>query len=294
MSIIKSFSVGNGDMFYIKHDTDSFTIIDCYLDNVYGYDIFNEIQTESKGKGIHRFISTHPDDDHIFGLAYLNNKMPIRNFYCVKNQATKEDDTDDFSEYCSLRDDTQKAFYLFSGCSRKWLNITDSERGGAGIEILWPNENNDYFKEALQSANDGNSPNNISPIVKYSLEGGATILWMGDLESDFTENIQDEITMNAIDILFAPHHGRDSGKLPEKWLKIMSPKVVIIGEAPSKDLNYYSGYNTITQNSAGHITLECLSGKVHVYVSNRNYSVDFLAQYNLPNSYGKYLGTINL
>ena len=26
MSVIKSFSVGNGDMFYIKHDTDNFTI----------------------------------------------------------------------------------------------------------------------------------------------------------------------------------------------------------------------------------------------------------------------------
>ena len=31
MSVIKSFSVGNGDMFYIKHDTDNFTIIDCNL-----------------------------------------------------------------------------------------------------------------------------------------------------------------------------------------------------------------------------------------------------------------------
>lgn len=32
MSIIKSFSVGNGDTFYIKHGNDSFTVIDCCLD----------------------------------------------------------------------------------------------------------------------------------------------------------------------------------------------------------------------------------------------------------------------
>jgi len=31
MSIIKSFAVGNGDMFYIKHNSDNFSIIDCYL-----------------------------------------------------------------------------------------------------------------------------------------------------------------------------------------------------------------------------------------------------------------------
>ena len=33
MSIIKSYSVGNGDMFYIKHGTDNFSIIDCCLYN---------------------------------------------------------------------------------------------------------------------------------------------------------------------------------------------------------------------------------------------------------------------
>ena len=31
MVIIKSFSVGEGDMFYIKHGVSSFTIIDCNL-----------------------------------------------------------------------------------------------------------------------------------------------------------------------------------------------------------------------------------------------------------------------
>lgn len=31
MSLIKSLSVGNGDMFYIKHGVDSFTTIDCCM-----------------------------------------------------------------------------------------------------------------------------------------------------------------------------------------------------------------------------------------------------------------------
>ena len=31
LSIVKSFSVGEGDMFYIKHGSSNFTIIDCYL-----------------------------------------------------------------------------------------------------------------------------------------------------------------------------------------------------------------------------------------------------------------------
>lgn len=31
MTIIKSFSVGNGDMFAIRHHSDNFTIIDCCM-----------------------------------------------------------------------------------------------------------------------------------------------------------------------------------------------------------------------------------------------------------------------
>ena len=31
MPIVKSFTVGDGDMFYIKHNSSNFTIIDCQL-----------------------------------------------------------------------------------------------------------------------------------------------------------------------------------------------------------------------------------------------------------------------
>lgn len=292
MSIVKSFSVGEGDMFYIKHGNDNFTIIDCCMseeDRIY---IVKELKSESKNKGITRFISTHPDDDHFRGLAYLNQNMPICNFYCVENEATKADETDDFKEYCALRDDSKKAFYLVRECSRKWLNEGDEERGASDIHVLWPVTTSVHYREALAKAKEGKSFNNISAIVKYSLNDGATILWMGDLEADFMGKIKDEITMDAADILFAPHHGRD--KVPEDWLDDMDPKLVIIGEAPSKDLNYYEGYDTITQNSAGDIILECVSGKTHIYVSNKSYSVDFLDDEGMPDTYGKYIGTLKV
>jgi beta-lactamase superfamily II metal-dependent hydrolase len=294
MSIVKSFSVGDGDMYYIKHMSDNFTMIDCCMSEDDSDDIIKEIKSESKHKGIVRFISTHPDDDHIRGLADLDDEMKLLNFYCVKNKATKPDETTDFDRYCELRDDSKKAFYIFRGCSRKWMNTKSEERGSAGINILWPVTTNEHYKAALKDANEGKSPNNISSIVKYSLNGGATILWMGDLETGFMEKIKDEFTIDAADILFAPHHGRDSGKVPQDWLDDMDPKIVIIGEAPSKHLNYYDGYDTITQNSAGDITLECVSEKVHIYVSNQNYSVDFLDDENMADTYGKYIGTLKV
>ncbi len=295
MTIVKSLSVGDGDMFYIKHGSDNFTIIDCCMPDDDRDEIIKEIKSESKSKEIKRFISTHPDDDHIYGLVDLDDKMKIRNFYCVKNSATKPDETDDFDRYRELRNDSRKAFYLFRECSRYWMNRSKEGRGSSGINILWPITSNKHYKEALKKAKNGESPNNISPIVKYSRKGGASILWMGDLETDFMESVKDAITMDAANILFAPHHGRDSGKVPRGWLDEMDPQLVIIGEAPSKHLNYYGGYDTITQNSAGDITLECIEEMVHIYVSGDDYAVDFLSDEGIPdNRHGYYLGTLLL
>lgn len=294
MSIIKSFSVGNGDTFYIKHESDNFTVIDCCLDISNIDDIIDEIVSESDGRGIFRFISTHPDDDHIKGLKQLDDQIGIINFYCVNNKATKDDETDDFKKYCELRD-SEKHFYIYKGCSRKWMNIGDDERDSSGINILWPDVSNDDYKDALKTSEKGESPNNICPIIRYSLKNGVKVLWMGDLESDFMEKIKDYVDFSEIDILFAPHHGRKSGKVPSDVLATLSPKIIVVGEAPSKDLEYYSGYNTITQNSAGDITFECLENKVKIFVSNSNYSVDFLTKeksYNI--GLGHYIGTLNL
>ena len=293
MTIVKSLSVGDGDMFYIKHNSDSFTIIDSCMAEEYREDIVAELKREKSGKGIARFISTHPDDDHIQGLEYLDDELELLNFYCVKNEATKEDDTNDFDRYCNLRD-SDKAFYIFSGCSRRWINRGNDERGSAGINILWPETANEHFKKALKDAADGKNPNNISPIIRYSLQSGVTMLWMGDLETDFMEDIEDALSLPAVDILFAPHHGRDSGKVPQSLLDDLSPKIIIIGEAPAEHLNYYKGYHTISQNSAGDITFECDGSLVHIYVSSDSYEVDFLEDHSPGDKYGQYIGTLEL
>lgn len=114
------------------------------------------------------------------------------------------------------------------------------------------------------------------------------------METDFMEDIEHDLELPAVDILFAPHHGRDSAKIPQSLLDQMSPKIIVIGEALSRHLNYYNGYNTITQNSAGDITFECASKLVHIYVSNDSYGVDFLDYYQCNDTYGRYIETVEL
>lgn len=292
MVTIKSFSVGHGDMFYINHGADSFTVIDCCLGTETKEVILQEIKGLSAAKGISRFISTHPDDDHVRGLKLFDERLPIANFYCVRNAATKTNQSDDFDYYCQLRD-SSKAFYITRNCKRKWINDSSEERGSAGIEILWPKTDNRFFLEALAAAARGEVPNNISAIVQYTLKDGPTALWMGDMDTEFMENIESELSLPHVDILFAPHHGRDSGKIPSSMLEVMSPKVIIVGEAPSQHLHYYPEFNTITQNSAGNIVFGFQTGKVHVFTSNA-YEVDFLVDESLTLLGHYYVGTLNL
>lgn len=295
MTTIKSISVSEGDMFYIIHNSDNFTQIDCNMEENTINKIIDDVKAASQGKGVCRFISTHPDEDHLKGLKRLDEEMNILNFYCVRNNVKKDSETTDFKHYKSLRDDEKKAFYLYKGCKRRWMNESSAERGCAGINVHWPDRYSKSFQDALRIADSGKGANNISPIITYSLENGVNAMWMGDLEKDFLEKIENEVEWRPQNILFVPHHGRKSGRVPNSILGKIEPDIVVIGEGPSDELDYYKGYNKITQNSAKDIWFECESQWVDIYVSSNTYKVDFLTNKGLQ-SYGdrRYLGSLEV
>lgn len=290
MPLIKSLSVGTGDMFYIVHGTDNFTIIDCNLKADNADEIIAELKQVSRNKGMSRFICTHPDEDHFRGIELLDKALSINNFYCVKNDAKKEELTDSFLHYKLLRDG-DKAFYLEKGIRRRWLNASDDTRSAAGITVLWPNVDNPIYVAALHKCDTGESPNNISCVLRYALNGGASFMWLGDLETEFMESIVDDIELEKTTVVFASHHGRKSGKIPDSWLEKLDPQIIVIGEAPSRHMHYYTGYKTITQNRAGHITMDCTDGYVHFYVTNESYSRDFLSD-EAQSKFPGYIGSI--
>lgn len=298
MSCIKSFSVGEGDMFYIEHNSDNFTIIDCCLKKKEGVEdiILDEIKKLSDRKGITRFISTHPDDDHISGLKDLNDKISIVNFYRVDNETTKEDGGEDFECYCTLRDDPKHNFELKKDCTRRWMNCSNEERSSSNLDCLWPIISNSKYKEALTTAKKTGKPNNISPAIRYHTDN-FSFLWMGDMETDMQKEFETQVndSIPETTIVFAPHHGRDSGKIPSELLDRLKPQLIVVGEAPSKDLNYYSGYNTITQNTTGDIYFDVQSNYIHIYVGNDSYdkAEGLITIKTVPNVEGmKYLGSI--
>lgn len=118
-------------------------------------------------------------------------------------------------------------------------------------------------------------------------------MWLGDLETDFMESIGDEIELKKTTVVFASHHGRASGKIPDSWLEKLDPQIIVIGEAPSRHLHYYTGYNIITQNSAGHITMDCAGDKLDIYVTSDNYHRDYLENLG-KNKFPGYIGSLEV
>jgi hypothetical protein len=81
------------------------------------------------------------------------------------------------------------------------------------------------------------------------------------------------LTSDRHAILFAPYHGRNSGRVPRSLVDQLKPRIIVIGKAPSRYSHYYGGYETLTQNSAGDITFECETGKVQIFKSENTYEV---------------------
>jgi hypothetical protein len=174
------------------------------------------------------------------------------------------------------------------------MNQSCEQRSHSGINILRPITDNQHYQEALEEAKTWWSPNNISPIITYAVGNSCNILWMGDIEKDFLEKIKDEVWFKKFNILFAPHHWRVSWKIPKDILDIIQPDIVIIWEAPAEDLDYYNWYNTITQNSAGNITLDCWDKRIDIFVSNNEYPAPFLKKEEILKSKSWYLWTLYL
>ena len=174
------------------------------------------------------------------------------------------------------------------------MNQDNKERKSAGVSILWPDRGNKHFKEALAEGEAGIAYNNMSAVIRYSLVGPAPASFgLAISIPNSWRASQIASSWKKTTVVFAAHHGRKSGKIPDSWLEKLDPQIIVIGEAASRHLHYYTGYKKITQNHAGDITFDLQDNKVHIYVSNPNYSRDDLDDEG-QNTFPGYVGSITV
>lgn len=234
---------------------------------------------------IWRFIITHPDMDHLDGIKDLYNTFSIPNTWDTNN--TKAIDAsknfagfnkEDWEFYTQLRDGAISN-------TRRVTNYAESKNSfwvEDDIKVLCPTP------ALLSTANNTTKNwNDASYVLLYTpLKADGTrwkILFAGDSEDGSWEYIlaNHKADVTNVDVLFAPHHGRDSGRSYE-FLKTVQPRVTLFGNASSKHLAYDSYQSTgnrkntrITNNQAGYVVLNCTDSHLSVYVKNYQFMVNF-------------------
>jgi beta-lactamase superfamily II metal-dependent hydrolase len=316
MAIIHFLNVLEGDCNIIQHDADRTTVID--ISNGYNdYDTAEEIAVKNselrkamyertqvpadkkdykqkktpdnpifylKEKGIQnifRFIVTHPDMDHLDGIKDLFDDFSITNFWDTDNKKEISDKSnsggynlEDWKFYKSLRDgkiSPSKRLTYFSNNSNLYYNQDN-------IEILSPTPS------IVKACNEKENWNDSSYVILYTppkVNGGNwKILFAGDSEDLTWEHIikNHADKVKNLDILFAPHHGRDSNRNFD-FLKSLTPTITLFGNASSNHLAYtkYPG-TRITNNQAGYIILDISSQHIKIYVKNAEFAKDFRAK----------------
>jgi len=313
MAIIHFLNVLEGDCNIIQHDSGRTTIID--ISNGYNdYDTAEEIAVKNsqrrkdmylrtqvpanktdyrqkgepdnpisylKNKGIKdifRFIITHPDMDHLDGIKDLFTDFSIANIWDTDNKKEISDkansggyNMDDWQFYKSIRDgkiSPSRRLTYFSGNSNPFYNQDD-------IEILSPTPT------IVNACNTNNNWNDLSYVILFTppkASGGKwKILFSGDSEDLTWEHILKNHSekIRDIDILFAPHHGRDSNRNYD-FLATLQPKITLFGNASSK----YLAYNKypeirITNNQAGYVILDISPNNIEILVKNYEFARDF-------------------
>lgn len=244
---------------------------------------------------IFRFIITHPDMDHLDGLKDLFDSVNINCFWDTDNEKVIANfkgggyNKEDWEFYLDLREgrfrsDVRRTFYA----GNSW-NYFDQDR----LQILAPTS------ELVNEANLTDDYNDCSYVLLYTqpkAKGGFwKILFAGDSHDNTWEHILKnyKADVSDVDILFAPHHGRDSDRSYE-FLDTLKPRITLFGNASSKHLAYdcYPEIR-ITNNQAGYIILDIKDEHLGVYVKNYEFARDFRS--NPKRNYGepKYNNTLD-
>lgn len=227
---------------------------------------------------IWRFIVTHPDMDHLDGIKdFYQEFKPAHTWDTDNNKKIEQEanfsgfNPDDWKFYTDLRDgkyDASKRLSLLSGNEGQFWTEDN-------LKILCPT------KELCQAANECGDYNDSSYVLLFTppKHNGKSwkILFSGDSHDKSWEHILKNYSEEIanIDVLFAPHHGRDSNRSFE-FVKILNPKVTLFGNASASHLAY-SKYPKIrlTNNQAGYIILDIDGTSINFYVKNKEFANHF-------------------
>lgn len=230
---------------------------------------------------VFRFIVTHPDMDHLDGLADLFSAYPPTNLWDTANQCEKDFEEgspyreEDWLLYKRLRDSNPQAspkrLTLYSGQRGQYYNEGETPgSGGDGLHVLAPTTT--LIADAITC----DDYNDASYAILYKSNAGR-ILLAGDSHDNTWEHIlaHHRRDVENVEVLVAPHHGRKSGRSYE-FLDVVRPQLTLFGNANSAHLAYgawhYRGLPVITNNQADCVVIDTDGPQMQVYATHLPYA----------------------
>ncbi|MFP3794735.1 ComEC/Rec2 family competence protein [Paraburkholderia sp. SIMBA_027] len=239
----------------------------------------NYIQTYGLGR-FFRFIVTHPDMDHMDGLAKLHTEIGFDNFWDTgaRREAPdfdgfyrySKDDWDMYQRLIANRVDGVTVLKKIAGDYFPYASKPDKDGKAAdALYILAPD------KELLCDPNENDDINEASYVLNYNSLGG-NMVFPGDAHDASWEYVieNNKYLQGNCSFLLAPHHGRHSERSYD-FLDFLKPKLTVLGCSPSKYIDYGQwsrrGLEILTSNQAGNIVLDINDGYYDVYVENDDF-----------------------
>ncbi len=253
--------------------------------------------TERGIQSVHRFILTNPDMDHMDGIkAFFEQFSPV-NFWDTDNNVEKDFsdsgpyDEDDWGFYKSLRDTNPntnpRRLTLHSGADGPFYNRDEqSNAGGDGLYILSPTP------ALVSEANECYDHNDCSYVILYKTRT-YRIVFGGDSHDKTWTHIlaTHRADVMNIDLLIAPHHGRDSDRSYD-FLDVLKPRLTFFGNANSEHLAYQAWNSRtlwhITNNQAGCMIVAIGDYGMALYVTHKPFAVQLNPQTTYDNEFKAY------
>lgn len=236
--------VGNGDCTIIELPDGNLMMVDICNGGGTNRQKTDPIRYLGNRTDLFRYVQTHPDMDHMDGLAALARKCTITNFWDTANTKPRPDFSsryakgkpEDWDAYQRLR---QNAKHNYRGLSSATL-----QGGGQlpyGLYTLHPTQ------EAIRNANSSGEWNN-SAYVLLLKDRGFKALIAGDIDDGVWQELHTWASRNSmaralfsnICVFKVSHHGRRSGYCGANWLHLTNPKEIVIskGSVPGEQSAY--------------------------------------------------------
>lgn len=245
-------NVGNGDCTIIELPDNTVMIVDICSEAGKTDPIRYLRRNLANCSSLIRYVQTHPEMDHMQGLAGLVTNHTMLNFWDTKNARPKPDFSSPFTKGSVEDWDTYQRLRT-SDESRYYHRSTDKISPKDGmfpyeLYVLHPTE------QAVKEANQAQDWNRLSYVLLL-VHHNFKLLLGGDADDGSWQDIYDWASADPaaksllanITVFKVSHHGRRSGYCGANLLKLTSPQQIIIskGSVPGEQSAYGSYYNKV-------------------------------------------------